>query len=529
MGEIRLTGIPISKGISIGKVYILNKDNNSKISNISKVNNYNDEINRFINAKNDLIEDSKRLISKYNHKGKIKYILETEIMLLEDIELLEVISNSIRRGNTVEQAINEFFVQYLNLIKSNNNTISDIKVNDLNFLEQKLIQKLSNMINNYKGVKNKLVATSILDSSEIIKIYEQGTIGFVTEYGSNLSHSSIFSRSLHIPAVFGINNLLKNIKDKDTIIIDGNLGDVIINPTKNTITEYKEKQKNILLELNSYSDLKDKSIKNKKGVKIKFYSNISNLLDLESTLINNADGVGLVRTENLLDKIENIFDEELQYTLYNKIAESLYPKPVTFRLFDFGYDKLNLNNETESNPALGLRGIRYLLRNNNILQLQLNALIRASVNGNLRILIPMVTNISEIESIFNIAKKISKELGIYCPKIGTMIETPAAAYNSKDICKISDFVSIGTNDLLQYFYAADRNNTQVQEYLNYSGKSFITLLTYILKNCNTSNKELTICGQMASEEDSFLTLYKKGFTNFSLLPTRIPILKKILI
>lgn len=528
MNEIKLTGIPISKGIAIGKIHLLNSNKNIQDNDYQSINQ-TEEINRFKNVKNELINESRKLILKYNQKGKIKSILETEIMLLEDVEMSSSIVKNISAGNNCEQAVNNFFEQYSNIIESNNNTISNIKVVDINFLKNKILLKLNNIVNDYKDVENKITVASVLDSNEILKIYESGTIGFATEYGSNLSHSSIFSRSLHIPAVFGIENLLNVIKKGDTLIIDGSFGEIIINPLKKTISEYKEKQKKIQLEFNSYQELKDKSIKNKKGVKIKFYSNISNLLDLENTLSNNADGIGLVRTENLIDKVDNVFDENSQFDLYNKIAESLYPKPVTFRLFDFGYDKLSLNNEKENNPALGLRGIRYLLKNKNILEVQLNALIRASINGNLRILIPMITKIGEIEETKSIIRNISKDLEIYCPKIGTMIETPAAAYISKEICKISDFVSIGTNDLLQYFYAADRDNSLVHNYLNYSEKPFISLLSSILKNCNLANKELIICGQMASEEDSILTLVKKGFTNFSIVPSRIPLIKKSLI
>jgi phosphotransferase system enzyme I (PtsI) len=525
----KLSGIAISKGIVIGNAKRLDFDKNQ--NELRTLNVFDSEVEKtkFDLAKNSLIIDSERIIEKYNHKEKIKSIIESEIMFLQDQELTNGVNNLIDKGNRCEIAIEVFFANYIELISNNGNKLSRVKVNDIQFLKHKLIQEINDVENDYSEVSNRVIITSLLNTDEILKIHENGAIGFVTEFGSNLSHSSIISRSLNIPAVFGVKSILSLIKDNDEIIIDGYLGNIIINPDKKIKKLYKEKQNKADEELKSYQDYKDTHVKNKIGSKIRFYSNINNMIDLENTLINNADGIGLVRTENLVHEIEEIFEEDIQFEIYNRIAESIYPKTVTFRLFDFGYDKLNLNDEKENNPALGLRGVRYLLRNNHILETQLNALIRSSINGNVKLLIPMVTFTEEIVEIKRIASKISDELNIQMPKIGTMVETPSAASLIKQIANESDFISIGTNDLMQYYFAADRNNEHVKEYLDYRDKSFIKLLTNIKKTCDKKEKELIICGQIASDEKSLILLVKKGFLNFSVIPARILLLKKTLL
>lgn len=524
-----INGIAISKGIVIGKAKRLDFDKNRSELRALKVFDAEVEKAKFAFAKKSLIFDSERIIEKYKHKEKIKSIIESELMFLQDEELTNGVNKLINKGNRCETAIEEFFANYIELINNNGNSLSKVKVNDIQFLKHKLIQDINDVENDYSEVKNRIIITSLLDTDEILKIHENGAIGFATEYGSNLSHSSIISRSLNIPAVFGVNSLLGLVKDNDEIIIDGYLGNIIINPDNKTRIQYKNKQNRALEELKSYQDYKDTHVRNKNGAKIKFYSNINNMIDLENTLINNADGIGLVRTENLVHEIEEIFEEDIQFDIYNRIAESIYPKTVTFRLFDFGYDKLNLNDEKEDNPALGLRGVRYLLKNKHILETQLNALIRVSINGNIKLLIPMVTFTEEVIEIKKIAAKVSSELNIQMPKIGTMVETPSAAALIKHIVKESDFISIGTNDLMQYFFAADRNNEHVKEYLDYSDESFIHLLSKIKKVCNKNEKELVICGQMASDEESLMLLVNKGFQSFSVIPARILFLKKTLL
>ncbi len=525
----RINGIAISKGIVIGKAKLLDFDKDQKQLRDIKTYDADVEKAKFMIAKIALINDSKRIIEKYKHKEKIKTIIESELMFLQDEELTYRIYELISEGNRCEQAIESFFSEYISLVSLNDNNLSKVKINDIQFLKHKLIQEINDVENDYSGVNDKIIITSLLDTDEILKIHENGALGFATEFGSNLSHSSIISRSLNIPAVFGVNQLLGLVKDEDEIIIDGFLGEIIINPDEKTRFLYQEKKQLADEEIKSYLDYKEVHIKNDFGGKIRFYSNINNIIDLENTLINNADGVGLVRTENLVNEIEEIFDQDIQFEIYNRIAESIYPKTVTFRLFDFGYDKLNLNDEKENNPALGLRGIRYLLKNKHILETQLIALIKSSVNGNVKILIPMVTQKEEVIELNKLISKVSKELDIQIPKVGTMIETPAAAALIKQIIKESDFISIGTNDLMQYYFAADRNNDHVKEYLNYQDKSFIKLLTKINKVCKKNNKELIICGQIASEEDSLIHLVNNGFQNFSVIPTRILFLKKKLL
>lgn len=529
MDNQRLIGIAISKGIAIGKAKLLSLYNSSILPRNEFVNNSETEKAKFEQARIQIINESNRIIEKYKNKVKIKSIIESELMFLKDDQLSTNINLLIEDGNNCENAIAIFFDNYISIINNNNNNLSNNKINDIHFLKQKLLQNISEEKNDFSEVKNRIVIASLLDSDEILKIYENNAIGLATEYGSNLSHSSIISRSLNIPAVFGLKSLLNKIKDNDELIIDGYIGEVIVNPDAITKKYYENKLLLTNSEYKSFQNYKETRVKNKNGESLRFYTNINNLIDLENTLVNNADGIGLVRTENLVHNIEEIFEEDIQHSTYEKIAESIYPRSVTFRLFDFGYDKLNLNDEKEDNPALGLRGIRYLLSNKHILETQLYALIRTSVNGNVRLLIPMVTGIEEVIEIKKLVHEISMNLNLHPPKVGAMVETPAAAMMISKLIKESDFISIGTNDLMQYYFAADRNNELVKNYLNYKDESFITLLNEIRKTCEENEKELVICGQIASEEESLQLLVDEGFKSFSVIPSRILYLKKTLI
>ncbi len=530
MDSNKLIGIPVSNGIVSGEAFLFVFDEQQNSKNNSAVDKQQ-ELDKFDSAVNDILNDGKSIINKYKSNKTIANILDAEMMFLKDEEFKSTVKHDIENGSSCGNSVKNFFNNYQNLLSQSNNAISRKKSNDLIFLKKKLINRLTDQVisKDYSSLKGKIVVSSLLDSEEIIKIYEAGAIGFATEYGSNLSHSSIISRSLNIPAVFGIKNLLNNVGNNDKVIVDGNYGEVYINPTDNQNKKYKSKLDILIREEKQNKSLINEKVFNKSGKEINFYSNLNSMIDLDNTISNKANGIGLVRTENLIEEIEQIFDEEYQKEIYSKICNSIYPKSVTFRLFDFGYDKLNLNKETESNPALGLRGIRYLLENERILEIQLRALLTACNEGNLKILLPMVSNANEIKLVKDYTSKLAAELGVDTPQIGTMIETVSLAFDLENTLDYCDFYSLGTNDLMQYFFAADRDNSQVEKYLDYRSKSFRRLLKFILSFGLDYEKQIVVCGQLSSNPESLLYLYELGFTEFSVVSNQILNLKKHLI
>lgn len=530
MIDNKLIGIPVSNGIASGEAHLLLFDDVEIVNQTPEVDVIKEQ-EKFETVVNELINDAEKIISKYKSNKTIISIIEAEIMFLKDEEFRNTVSKDIKEGKSCSQSLNSFFDSYQNMLNISNNAISRKKSNDLIFLKKKLSNRLSDQVINkdYSNLKGKIVVSSLLDSEEIIKIYEAGALAFATEYGSNLSHSSIISRSLNIPAVFGIKNLLSNVTNKDKIIVDGNYGEVYINPTNEQDTSYKQKQECLAKENEKNKELLDETIYSKSGTKVKFYSNLNSMIDLDNTITNKANGIGLVRTENLIEEIEQIFDEDYQQQLYSKICTSIYPNNVTFRLFDFGYDKLNLNKEREDNPALGLRGVRYLIENERILEVQIRALLKACDEGNLNILLPMVSNTEEIKIIREYINKIATELGVEMPKIGSMIETISFVFDLENSVEDCDFYSLGTNDLMQYFFAADRGNSQVEKYLNYKSKAFKRLLKFIMRFSLEFDKQIVVCGQLSSNPESLKLLYDIGYTEFSVVSNQILNLKKHLI
>ena len=530
MENNKLIGIPVSNGIASGDAHLLLFDD-IDIKNQPVEFNKGKEQERFNTIVNELITDAEKIISKYKSNKTIISIIEAEIMFLKDTEFRDSVSNDIENGKSCSQSLNSFFDSYQNMLNISNNAISRKKSNDLIFLKKKLSNRLLDQVikKDYSNLKGKIVVSSILDSEEIIKIYEAGALTFATEYGSNLSHSSIISRSLNIPAVFGIKNLLNNITNYDKIIVDGNYGEVYINPSEEQDKSYRYKQECLTKESEKNKKLINEQIYTKTGDQVKFYSNLNSMIDLDNTIINRANGIGLVRTENLIEEIEQIFDEDYQKQLYSKICTSIFPNNVTFRLFDFGYDKLNLNKEREDNPALGLRGVRYLIENDRILEIQIRALLKACDEGNLNILLPIVSNSEEIKIIKGYIERIAKELGVDMPKIGSMIETISFVFDLENTVDDCDFYSLGTNDLMQYFFAADRGNSQVEKYLNYKSKAFKRLLKFILRFSMEYEKQIVVCGQLSSNPESLKLLYDIGYTEFSVVSNQILNLKKHLI
>ena len=369
--------------------------------------------------------------------------------------------------------------------------------------------------------------------ADLIQLKPQQFSGILTDLGGATSHTSIVARSLNKPCVVGLHHARELIKDGDMLIVDGAQGVVIVNPDKQILAEYKLRHSEIELERQKLRRLKTARASTLDGEAIELHANIELPSDLADVKENGASGIGLFRSEFLFLNRETLPDEEEQFHAYRTVAEGMKGLPVTIRTFDLGADKqLNGAKRVASNPALGLRAIRLCLAEPQLFKTQLRALLRATAFGNIKILIPMLSGTAEINQTLNFiaAVKISLDIdGIaYNPdvQIGGMIEIPAAALSLDAFIKKLDFLSIGTNDLIQYTLAIDRTDDEVAHLYDPLHPAVLHLLSHVISGANKAGIPVSVCGEMAGELSYTRLLLGLGLRQFSMHPAQLLAIKQ---
>jgi len=359
-------------------------------------------------------------------------------------------------------------------------------------------------------------------------------LAFVTDHGGLTSHAAIISRSLNIPAVVGTHNSTALIKDGDEIIVDGFYGYVIIKPTTQQKDFFIEKRKRLLELQKELEELKDEKAVTKDGREIKLLANVDVSGEIEMVITSGANGIGLYRSEQILNELGEFPSEDEQTTIYTKLSSRIYPDTVTIRVFDIGGDKFRFLDFEEPNPFLGLRGIRLLLENPALLKTQVRAILKASINKNIKMMLPMVSTLKEIRESKKIIEECKKELRSEKIKfdqdieIGIMIEVPSAAVMARDFSRQVDFVSIGTNDLVQYLMAVDRGNDLVSALYQEFSPVVINTLKHIIDETKKSRKPVSLCGEMAADTLAMPLLVGLGFDSLSMSPATITYAKRII-
>ncbi len=356
------------------------------------------------------------------------------------------------------------------------------------------------------------------------------------ESGGETSHSAIISRSLEIPAMFGVSEIFDSVDDGETLILDGIKGVLIASPSKKELEQYSAIQKKylaleeiLLRETNLPAETKD-------NFRMLIEANMEIVEEIPSLLQHGAEGIGLYRTEYLfLNRLEEPSEEE-QYANYVEVLSALAPKPVTIRTIDVGGDKLTLSQayEVQENPALGLRAIRLCLRELPLFKTQLRALLRASVHGKLRILIPMISSVEELRQVRKIVAEVKKELAADSIRfddkvpVGIMIEVPSAVFMAAELAKEADFFSVGTNDLIQYGLAIDRVNEQVAHLYNPYHPAVLRMIKYAVDAAKKAKIDVSICGELAGGPLAIALMVGMELDALSMNPISIPRVKKIL-
>ena len=549
-GQVVLKGIPISSGIAIGVPFFLSiqEDKFEELDILEK--DVEKEIKRYRVAlklsKLDIENLKKSLIKE--DRSVVVEILSTHLEMLSDPLITEMVEDKIRALKKNSESIFHLVVnEYIKQLENSNDPFFKERIKDINDVSKRILRKLHS--NRKKRITqaptNSIILANELIPTDTVEADSKKITAFVTQVGGHTSHSAIIARAKKIPFVSKIDTKVLKQTTFGSVIVDGNKGLVIINPNNETLEKYKSlKKAEIQRKIVLSQDKKTKAI-TKDSIKINILGNVEFLKDINDVLDVDADGIGLFRSEYLFLLEKKLPDENKQFFIYSQLAKQLKPKPITIRLFDIGADKhlifsfedlhnFDSNYYHEMNPALGCRGIRFLLRNEEILRAQLRAILRASKYGNIKILIPVVTDISEVREVRRIFQEERENLvekGVIVSdniQIGSMIEVPSTAILSNIFAKESDFLSIGTNDLSQYLLAADRNNYNMSYLYNQFHPSLFILLKQIITSANFHKKHVSICGEIAADIRFTKLLIGLGIRNFSISPNNIlPIKEEI--
>ena len=533
----------ISKGICIGHAVYIDKNNIDYAPSYIKKSQIPKEIEKFKKSLINIRKGYEKSRDKVKDNTAITKLIETQIHFIEDKSfqknITKKIKNNLYTANwsiaTEYQKIENEFERIED--KYIRERLIDIKQMVISLLD--ILRDNKNSSNLKKvNLKNKIIITDEITPKEIIDIYYNHASGVITSHGSKSSHSAILSKSLSLPMMVKADSLNNIIKDNDMLIMYSENNQIIINPNQNEIKYFKSlHDKNTSYEQSLKKVLKKKSITSD-GKIIKIMSNIE-LSEEVKFLDNNCDGIGLYRTEYLYMNRCSLPSEEEQVLAYKKVFKSMIKKTVTIRTLDIGSDKEVSENikagDIAKNPALGLRGIRYSLVEKKIFKTQIKAMLRAGYNKKLRILIPMITNVNEIymaKEIINNAKiELKNERKKYTEEymLGVMVEVPACALQADILSKHIDFMSIGTNDLVQYTLAIDRIDDEVSNLYDPTEPAVLNLIKKVIDSCNKAGIDVSVCGEMAGEAFYTKVLLGLGLTSFSMHPQAIPEVKSIIL
>ena len=457
-------------------------------------------------------------------------IFEIHMMMLEDEDYNESIENIIdTQSVNAEYAVAVTADNFAQMFSAMEDTYMQARAADVRDISNRLIAVLSGAAQvGAESSDSMIVCAEDLAPSETVSLDKDKVLAFITAHGSSNSHTAILARNMNIPAVIGVGSgFLSEISAGQTAIVDGYTGEIYVDPDEATIAEYTRKRAADEEKKRLLQELKGKENVTRDGRKINIYANISGVDNIGAVLLNDAGGIGLFRSEFLYLGNSDFPTEDQQFQAYKRVLESMAGKKVIIRTLDIGADKQvdYFGLKKEENPALGYRAIRICLTRPEIFRTQLRALFRASVYGNLGIMFPMITSVWEVEKILSICEDVKSELkaeGIgYSDKVelGIMIETPAAALISDKLAPLVDFFSVGTNDLTQYTLACDRQNPDIEQFIDTHHEAILRLIEMSAENAHRHGAWIGICGELAADTSLTGEFLRMGIDELSVSPS----------
>lgn len=525
--------------VAIGSVSVFKKSD----ANVRRIHTEDTEAEklRFENAKTASLEQLQKIYDKaVKEVGEANaQIFDIHMMMLDDDDYNDSINNIIETQSVnAEYAVAATADNFAEMFSNMDDAYMKARAADVRDISNRIIDNLTCKISENKITDDKvIICASDLAPSETVSLDKDKVIAFVTAHGSSNSHTAILARNMNIPAVIGVGDeFLSEITDGEEAIVDGFTGEIFVAPDDKTRAKLLEKQKADEKKKALLQELKGKENVTLDGRKINVYANIGSVADIGKVLANDAGGIGLFRSEFLYLENSDYPTEEQQFTAYKKVLESMAGKKVIIRTLDIGADKKvdYFDLKPEENPALGYRAIRICLTRPEIFKTQLRALYRASAYVNLGIMFPMITSVSELEKILEICDSVKSELisqGIEISEkveIGIMIETPAAAIISDKLAQMVDFFSVGTNDLTQYTLACDRQNPDIEQFVDTHHEAILKLIEISAESAHRHNAWIGICGELGADPELTEAFLKMGIDELSVSPNKVlPLREKI--
>ncbi|RTL00717.1 MAG: phosphoenolpyruvate--protein phosphotransferase [Proteobacteria bacterium] len=543
--SIVLHGFGLGGGIAIGQAYILDKDLDDVAEFTLEENEIPNELARFEEALRATRKELEYLRSTIpsGAPAELGAFLSLNIMMLSDSQISQAPLDLIKRESCNAEWAIKLQADFLS------KQFDEMDDEYLKERKSDVVQVLERIFKNLEGnrfdwedggkLERGILVTRDLSPADLVHFKDSNFAGFVTDFGSLTSHTAIVGRNLDIPAVVGITNARNLIYDDELIIIDGIQGVIIVNPDKLVLAEYKKRKKEWQESRQKLRAIRKEETVTKDGVKVELLANIEVPNDVEDAKYNHASGIGLFRSEFLFLRKDNHFaTEEQQFEAYLQVVKSMKKLPVTIRTADLGADKnpsWNAIHGESENPALGLTGIRLSLAEQEFFRSQLRAILRASHYGQIKIMFPMISSAWELNQAIHqldLAKEELREENVPFDEniqVGSMIEVPAAALAIKGILSQVDFISIGTNDLIQYMLAIDRNDEAVNYLYDPLHPGVIKLLTHVIRAANKANVPVSICGEMAGNVKLTRLLLGIGLRKFSMYSSNILNVKNVIL
>ncbi|MBD5112369.1 MAG: phosphoenolpyruvate--protein phosphotransferase [Ruminococcaceae bacterium] len=535
----KYSGKSVCSVVAIGKISVFKKQGMS-VKRVH-IDDTESEKKRFEAAKSASSEQLQAIYDKaLKEVGEANaQIFDIHMMMLDDDDYNDSINNIIETQSVnAEYAVAVTADNFAEMFSNMDDSYMKARAADVRDISNRVIGNLIGALSNGSMSEDKVIICAFdLAPSETVSFDKDKVLAFVTAHGSSNSHTAILARNMNIPAVIGVGDeFLAEIKDGDEAIIDGFTGEIFVDPDAETHERLLEKQKADEHKKALLQELKGKENVTLDGHKINVFANIGSVTDIGKVLANDAGGIGLFRSEFLYLENDDYPTEEQQFAAYKKVLESMAGKKVIIRTLDIGADKKvdYFDLKPEENPALGYRAIRICLTRPEIFKTQLRALYRASVFGNLGIMFPMITSVSELKKIHSICEEVKSELRSQGVEIsnkietGVMIETPAAALISGKLAQMVDFFSVGTNDLTQYTLACDRQNPEIEQFVDTHHEAILKLIEMSAESAHKHGAWIGICGELGGDLELTEAFLRMGIDELSVSPNKVlPLREKI--